>query len=209
MPAISTFNNLLVQRKTYLIQHEKCLVHIDSCSILNGSKVYFCQLLNLHQVNDTRQPEIHNNWDIVIWAKCLLRMRWLLRDTHQWVLIKFHQNWYSTFLYDIWRPDWYSIFAHRAVIWLMLNHVSQQFVLVVIVLLLQCFIVMVFCFCIHKKSYLVQPSSRIVWRTWSFGTKSDCWKGLSILQWKSCWCAILISDFYCTVQIVNILPWDF
>jgi hypothetical protein len=31
----------------------------DSHSILNRWKNYFCQLLNVHQVNDVRQTEIH------------------------------------------------------------------------------------------------------------------------------------------------------
>lgn len=179
MCAISTFNNLLVQ--PYLIQDEKCVLLTDSCSVLNGWANYFCQLLNVHQVNNIRQPEIHSSWDIVIWAKCLLRLRWLFKDTNQWVLIKFHQNWYSTFLYDIWRLDWYSIFAYRVVSWLMFNHVSQQFCVGC-----DCFIVAVFhwhgvLLLYTLKSYMVEPFSRIVW---PFGTKSECWNGLSILQWK-------------------------
>ena len=61
MFAVSPFSNILVQPKTYLIQDEKCVLHTDSCSILIGSKVYFCQLLNVRRANNIRQPEILNS----------------------------------------------------------------------------------------------------------------------------------------------------
>lgn len=53
-----------------------------------------------------------------------------------------------------------------------------------LILLLHCFIGMVFCLYVYIKSYLMQPFNRTVWTTWLFGTNSDCWWGLSILQCK-------------------------
>jgi hypothetical protein len=44
---------------TNLVKDENGDVLADSCNILNSWKNYFCQLLNLHGVNDVRQREMH------------------------------------------------------------------------------------------------------------------------------------------------------
>jgi hypothetical protein len=47
------------RRATNMVKEENGDLLADSCSILNRWKNYFCQLLNVHGVNDVRQTEIH------------------------------------------------------------------------------------------------------------------------------------------------------
>jgi hypothetical protein len=42
-----------------MVKEENCDLLADSHSILNRWKNYFCQLLNVHGVNDVRQTKIH------------------------------------------------------------------------------------------------------------------------------------------------------
>jgi len=47
------------QPRTNIVKDEKCDLDADSHSILARWRKYFCQLLNVHGVNDVRQAEIH------------------------------------------------------------------------------------------------------------------------------------------------------
>jgi hypothetical protein len=47
------------QPRTNMVKVENGDLLADSHSILNRWKNYFCQLLNVHRVNDVRQTEIH------------------------------------------------------------------------------------------------------------------------------------------------------
>jgi hypothetical protein len=47
------------QPRTNMVNEENGHLLADSHSILSRWKSYFCQLLNIHGVNDVRQTEIH------------------------------------------------------------------------------------------------------------------------------------------------------
>jgi hypothetical protein len=47
------------QLRTNMVKEKNSDLLADSHSILNRWKNYFCQLLNVHGVNDVRQTEIH------------------------------------------------------------------------------------------------------------------------------------------------------
>jgi hypothetical protein len=47
------------QATTNMVKEENCDLLADSHSILNRWKNYFCQLLNVHEVNDVRHTEIN------------------------------------------------------------------------------------------------------------------------------------------------------
>jgi hypothetical protein len=48
------------QPRTNLMKENNCYLLAYSHSILKRWKDYFCQLLNIHGVNDIRQTEIHS-----------------------------------------------------------------------------------------------------------------------------------------------------
>jgi hypothetical protein len=47
------------QPRTKLVKDENDDLLADSHSILNRRKSYFCELLNIHGINDVRQTEVH------------------------------------------------------------------------------------------------------------------------------------------------------
>jgi hypothetical protein len=47
------------QPRTNLVKDENGVLFLDSLSTSNRRKNYFCQLLNVHGVNDVRQTEMH------------------------------------------------------------------------------------------------------------------------------------------------------
>jgi hypothetical protein len=53
------------QPKTNMVKDENGDLLADSHSILNRWKNYFCQLLNVHWINDVRQTEIHTAESLV------------------------------------------------------------------------------------------------------------------------------------------------
>jgi hypothetical protein len=54
------------QPRTNMVKEENGDLLADSHSILNRWKNYFCQLLNVHGVNDVRQTEIHTAEPLVL-----------------------------------------------------------------------------------------------------------------------------------------------
>ena len=82
------------QPRTNIIKDEKDDLVVDSHSILARWRNDFSQLLNVHEVNDVRQIEIHTAEPLVP-EPSAFEFEWLLKSlkvTNHQVLIRSHQN---------------------------------------------------------------------------------------------------------------------
>jgi len=59
------------QPRTTIVKDEKGDLVADPHGIMVRWRNYFSQLLNVHDVNDVRQAEIHTVEPLSAWAKCL------------------------------------------------------------------------------------------------------------------------------------------
>jgi hypothetical protein len=70
------------------------LYELEMACHLNSSKCYFCQLLNVHGVNDVRQTEIHTAEPLVLELNAFQAETAIekLKDINYQILIRFQQN---------------------------------------------------------------------------------------------------------------------